>query len=171
MGHVKTSPYYPQSNGKIERWHQTLKSGCIRPKTPLSLEDARKAVSEFVDYYNNERLHSAIGYISPKDKLEGHCDTILAQREQKLNDARQKRKQRREEARSKTNSVESQQNTKKDLTKTEPSEIISTTGKTEAGSAGEQPARDSQLGYDEYTLREVEKTPESIIMPSRGTGI
>jgi len=46
MTHVKTSPYYPQSNGKIERWHKSLKSECIRRKTPLSLTDAQQAVSE-----------------------------------------------------------------------------------------------------------------------------
>ena len=40
MTHVRTSPYYPQSNGKNERWYKTLKGECIRVKTPLSLEDA-----------------------------------------------------------------------------------------------------------------------------------
>jgi len=60
MTHVRTSPYYPQSNGKLERWHRTLKSDCIRPKTPLSLEDARRVVNQFVRYYNDTRLHSAI---------------------------------------------------------------------------------------------------------------
>ncbi len=49
MTHVRTSPYYPQSNGKIERWHKTLKGECIRVKTPLSLEDARRIVAEYVD--------------------------------------------------------------------------------------------------------------------------
>ena len=39
MTHVRTSPYYPQSNGKIERWHRTIKGDCLRPGTPLSLED------------------------------------------------------------------------------------------------------------------------------------
>ena len=48
MTHVKTSPYYPQSNGKIERWHQSVKRECIRPKTPLSLQDARRVIGEFV---------------------------------------------------------------------------------------------------------------------------
>src|ERR1700730_2601672 len=38
MTQVRTSPYYPQSNGKIERWHKSLKGECIRPGTPLSLE-------------------------------------------------------------------------------------------------------------------------------------
>jgi putative transposase len=42
MTHVRTSPYYPQSNGKIERWRKSLKGECIRPGTPLSLEDARR---------------------------------------------------------------------------------------------------------------------------------
>ena len=40
MTHIRTSPYYPQSNGEIERWHKSLKGECIRPGTPLSLEDA-----------------------------------------------------------------------------------------------------------------------------------
>ena len=40
MTHVRTSPYYPQSNGKVERFHATLKQECIRPKTPLTLADA-----------------------------------------------------------------------------------------------------------------------------------
>src|SRR5450432_795304 len=40
MTHVRTSPYYPQSNGKIERWHKSIKSECIRPGVPLSLDDA-----------------------------------------------------------------------------------------------------------------------------------
>src|SRR5207244_3598285 len=44
MTHVKTSPYYPQSNGKIERWHKTLKGECIRVLVPLSLDDARRIV-------------------------------------------------------------------------------------------------------------------------------
>jgi putative transposase len=95
MSHVRTSPYYPESNGKIERWHQSLKQECIRPKCPLSLQDARSLVGEFVDHYNGRRLHSAIGYISPKDKLEGNDKKIFAERDRKLADARAKRKQNR----------------------------------------------------------------------------
>ncbi len=48
MTHVKTSPFYPQSNGKLERFHKSLKQECIRPKTPLSLADARIQVNEYI---------------------------------------------------------------------------------------------------------------------------
>lgn len=93
--HVLTSPYYPQSNGKLERYHRTLKEQAIRPKTPLTLEDARRVVSEFVEHYNTVRLHSALGYVSPKDRLEGRHTEIYAARDRKLEAAREKRRQRR----------------------------------------------------------------------------
>ena len=91
MTHVRTAPYYLQSNGKIERWHKSLKQECIRPKTPLSLEDARRLVGQFVRCYNEERLHSAIGYVTPKDKLEGREEIIFAERWRKLAAARRRR--------------------------------------------------------------------------------
>ena len=96
MTHVRTSANYPQSNGKIERWHKTVKGECIRPGTPLSLEEAHRLVGQYVEHYNNERLHSAIGYIAPKDKLEGMAEAIFQQRAQKLEMTRQKRKERRQ---------------------------------------------------------------------------
>ena len=92
MTHVRTSPAYPQSNGKLERWHKTIKGECIRPGTPLSLEDARRLVTEFVAYYNNERLHSAIGYIAPQDKLAGREVEIFTERHRKLEQAREDRR-------------------------------------------------------------------------------
>jgi putative transposase len=92
MTHVKTSPYYPQSNGKIERWHKTLKGDCIRVKVPLSLDEARRIVSDYVRHYNNTRLHSAIGYLTPKDKLAGRDQEIGAERDRKLAEARERRK-------------------------------------------------------------------------------
>jgi transposase InsO family protein len=91
MTHVKTSPYYPQSNGKIERWHGTLKADCIRPHVPLSLDEARRLVAEFVDHYNHVRLHSAIGYVTPADKLAGREAAIFAERDRKLATARERR--------------------------------------------------------------------------------
>lgn len=91
MTHVRTSPYYPQSNGKLERWHKSLKSECIRPGTPLSLDDARRLVSDYVEHYNTARLHSAIGYVAPADKLAGREPAIFAERDRKLEEARQRR--------------------------------------------------------------------------------
>jgi len=92
MTHVRTSPYYPQSNGKVERWHQSLKRECIRPKTPLTLEEARRVVGGYVYRYNTERLHSAIGYITPWDKLRGYSERIFAERDRKLTEARETRR-------------------------------------------------------------------------------
>jgi putative transposase len=93
MTHVRTSPYYPQSNGKIERWYKTLKGECIRVSVPLSLDEARRIVNDYTVYYNNVRLNSAIDYLAPKDKLEGRDKEILAARDRKLAEARDRRKQ------------------------------------------------------------------------------
>lgn len=96
MTHVRTSPFYPQSNGKIERFHKTLKHECIRPKTPLSLEDAQQAVAQFVQHYNHVRLHSSLGYVTPAAMLAGKQKEIQNKRDLKLEAARELRKQRRE---------------------------------------------------------------------------
>ena len=95
MTHVRTSPFYPQSNGKLERYHQTIKGECIRPNVFLSLEEAREQIAKFICYYNEERLHSAIGYVAPKVKLEGREKQIFTERDQKLEAAREARKQKR----------------------------------------------------------------------------
>jgi len=91
MTHVKTSPFYPQSNGKLERWHKTVKKEGIRPGCPVNVDDARRIVREYVSYYNTKRLHCAIGYIAPEDKLKGCEETIFAERDRKLQDARERR--------------------------------------------------------------------------------
>ena len=93
--HVLTSPHHPQSNGKLERYHRTLKEQAVRPRTPLSLEDARRVVGDFVDHYNTVRLHSALGYVTPHDRLEGRHLEIQAARDRKLEAAREQRRQRR----------------------------------------------------------------------------
>lgn len=92
MTHVRTSPYYPQSNGKLERYHKTIKGDCIRPGTPLNLDDAIRLVASFVDEYNHRRLHSAIGYIAPADMLAGRAETIFTNRDAKLAAAREQRR-------------------------------------------------------------------------------
>ena len=99
MTHVRTSPYYPQSTGKIERWHKTMKGDALRVRPPASLEEARRVVERFVAHYNGERLHSAIGYVTPNDVLAGRQKAIWAERDHKLEAARALRAERRAAAR------------------------------------------------------------------------
>lgn len=101
MTHVRTSPYYPQSNGKLERYNRTVKTD-FRVKCPASLDEARKVVQRFVEHYNNERLHSAIGFVAPLDMLAGRAADIWAGRDQKLEAARERRRQQRQIARCST---------------------------------------------------------------------
>jgi transposase InsO family protein len=91
MTHVRTSRNYPQSNGKLERWHGSLKRECVRPAAPGSHAEACRKVSSYVEYYNTVRLHSALGYITPADKLAGRETEIFAERDRKLEEARERR--------------------------------------------------------------------------------
>ena len=114
MSHVFTSPYYPQSNGKLERWHQSIKSEAIRLKSPLSKEDAMKVVEDYVTFYNNERLHSAIHYVTPEAKLNGRQDQILKERESKLVKRREERKLRRSKSHQSTSEETKNSNAEQD---------------------------------------------------------
>ena len=125
MTHVRTSPFYPQSNGKIERWHKSLKRECIRPLTPLTLEDARRLIQSYVDHYNTVRLHSAIGYVTPQDRIAGRQAEIHAARDRKLEQARSQRQLRRQPAVSSS--------------LTSGAATMTSPGETEAGTAGMQP--------------------------------
>jgi hypothetical protein len=91
MTHVRTSPYDPQSNGKLERWHGTLKRDGLRPHVTLSNDEARRLVARFVTDYNHVRLHSAIGYVTPADKLGGRETANFAACEQRAMRRRQER--------------------------------------------------------------------------------
>ncbi len=93
MTHVRTSPYYPQSNGKLEAWNKTLKCTTIRPVNPESLAAARLLVARFVAHYNFHRLHSAIGYVTPADLLADRAEEIWAARDRKLEAARDRRRE------------------------------------------------------------------------------
>jgi transposase InsO family protein len=127
MTHVRTSPFYPQSNGKLERWHKSLKSECIRPLTPLTLEDARRLIQTYVDRYNTLRLHSAIGYVTPHDMLQGRQAEIHAARDRKLEAARQQRQLRRQQA------------SPSMFVRSGSAGTMTSPGETEAGTAGTQP--------------------------------
>jgi transposase InsO family protein len=92
MTPVTTSPYYPQSNGKLERFHGTIKKECIRPTCPRTCEEAMRQISACVKHYDEVRLHSEIGYITPAECLCGLGDQIHAERNRKLEEARVRRR-------------------------------------------------------------------------------
>jgi putative transposase len=98
MTHVRTSPYYPQSNGKIERWHQSIKVEGIRLANIRDYPHACRVINAYIDYYNNTRLNSAIGYVAPADKLAGREKQIFEQRDRKLEQARAQRALARQQA-------------------------------------------------------------------------
>ena len=90
-GQVRTSVYYPQSNGKIERFHGTIKSEAIRKQSFLSLDDARLQIANYIRFYNEERLHSALFYLTPKEVFEGKMQQRLNERQRKLDQATKNR--------------------------------------------------------------------------------
>jgi transposase InsO family protein len=139
MTHVRTSPYYPQSNGKLERWHQSVKRESIRPRCPLSLEEARQIVADYVEHYNTRRLHSALGYVTPADKMAGREPEIFAARDRKLEAARQQRQVKRQAAKAALVLAEEKTQTS-GLTHHTAAARVATSRETEAGSAEEQPA-------------------------------
>ena len=87
MTHVRTSPYYPQSNGKIERFVPTYR-GALRFINPTTFEEAYTATAEIMRHYNEDRLHSGIGYVTPRTKLEGRDQEVFAERDRKIEAAR-----------------------------------------------------------------------------------
>ena len=89
---VRTSVYYPQSNGKIERFHGTIKSEAIRQQSYLSIDDARRQIADYIQIYNEERLHSALFYLTPKEVFEGKMEQRLEERQKKLDQAAENRK-------------------------------------------------------------------------------
>jgi putative transposase len=79
MEHVRGAPNHPQTQGKIERWHQTLKNRILLENhyLPGALETA---IGEFVDHYNHRRVHESLGNVTPADAYFGRAHAILAER-------------------------------------------------------------------------------------------
>ncbi len=90
---VELSPN-PQSNGKLERFHGSIKTECIRRKALTSADHARSVIEQYIACYNHEWLHSAIGYVTPAYKLAGTAETFQTQRDLKLKAARVRRAER-----------------------------------------------------------------------------
>ena len=79
MGHVRGAPCHPQTQGKIERWHQTLKNRILLEHYYLP-GDLEASISSFVEHYNHRRYHESIGNLTPADVYFGRAQTILLQR-------------------------------------------------------------------------------------------
>ena len=80
MDHVRGAPYHPQTQGKIERWHQTLKNRTLLENYYLP-DDLRQQIDAFVDHYNHRRYHENLQNLTPSDVYFGRGQTILKQRE------------------------------------------------------------------------------------------
>ncbi len=91
LQHIRTSIAYPQSNGKIERYHRTIHEECLMRKSLIDLDDARKQIAKFIEYYNTKRLHSSLFYLTPDDFLNGRITEKLDQRNTKLQLAKKAR--------------------------------------------------------------------------------
>ena len=79
MKHVRGTPMHPQTQGKIERWHQTLKNRILLENYFFEGE-LEAAIAAFIDHYNNHRYHESIGNLTPADVYFGRGETILAER-------------------------------------------------------------------------------------------
>jgi transposase InsO family protein len=80
MGHVRGAPCHPQTQGKIERWHQTLKNRILLENYYLP-GDLEAKIGKFVERYNHQRYHESLNNLTPADVYFGRAQTILLQRE------------------------------------------------------------------------------------------
>jgi len=89
--HILASPFHPQTNGKLERFHRTIKLDVnqIPYDVPGNQEEA---ITEFVNYYNNGRYHKALGNVAPSDVLDGRREQILQKRKEVQTETFQRRR-------------------------------------------------------------------------------
>lgn len=95
VSHSRARVRHPQSNGKIERFHKSLKGECVRQTAMADLAEARRLVAQYIEQYNTKRLHSALHYLTPADYLLGqeHVEQCLAERQAALQAAAERRRE------------------------------------------------------------------------------
>jgi len=89
---IRTRRNHPETNGKIERWNGLLRQEALRKDYPITFSEAEKLITKYIDYYNNERLHSSINFLRPIDYYKGNPEKILKEREDKILRAKESRK-------------------------------------------------------------------------------
>jgi putative transposase len=92
LSQIRIRIQHPESNGTIERFFRNLRDGLTESELN-DLGQAREIIKGWVEYYNNERLHAGIRYLRPKNYYYGEPDKLIAQREEKLRTARERRKE------------------------------------------------------------------------------
>jgi transposase InsO family protein len=81
MEHVRGAPYHPMTQGKIERWHRTMKNVVLLDNY-YSPEELSAAIERFVNYYNYERYHESLENLTPADVYFGRKKEVLSRREE-----------------------------------------------------------------------------------------
>jgi transposase InsO family protein len=81
LGHVQGAPYHPQTQGKIERYHRTMKN-VVKLENYFFPDELRASIGSFVNYYNNERYHESLGNLTPADIYFGRDRIVKAKRHQ-----------------------------------------------------------------------------------------
>ena len=90
--YIQGAPYHPQTQGKIERYHRTIKN-VVKLENYFFPDDLRIKIAEFVDYYNNKRYHESLGNLTPADVYFGRDKQVKMQRHQiKMKTLKERRK-------------------------------------------------------------------------------
>jgi transposase InsO family protein len=92
MGHVRGAPYHPQTQGKIERYHRTMKN-IVKLENYFFPEELKAKIESFVGYYNNQRYHESLKNLTPADVYFGRSQQMLNKRKDiKIKTIKERRK-------------------------------------------------------------------------------